>query len=210
MNKSAWGGVLLALPVLAGIRVLTPARAADNGLPVGTIIAWGGQAASVPAGWKLCNGQAVSKAAYPALFMAIGTSWGTDGVDKFNLPDLRGRFLRGVDGGAKRDPDEKTRKASNPGGNTTGAGTVQDDSLQNHTHDQKPHQHYAHYHINNVLIVQGGSIDHLASSKFSDYGGVESVAKLEGAATYGTRSKLKRGEETRPKNAAVNFIIKVK
>jgi microcystin-dependent protein len=44
-----------------------------------------------PAGWALCQGQVVSIAANQALFSLIGTTYGGDGVNTFNLPDLRGR-----------------------------------------------------------------------------------------------------------------------
>lgn len=55
---------------------------------------------SVPTGYLLCNGAAISRAEYPELFAAIGTTWGAgDGASTFNVPDLRGYFLRGVGGG---------------------------------------------------------------------------------------------------------------
>lgn len=55
---------------------------------------------SVPTGYLLCNGAAISRAQYPELFAAIGTTWGAgDGSSTFNVPDLRGYFLRGVGGG---------------------------------------------------------------------------------------------------------------
>lgn len=48
-----------------------------------------------------CDGAAVSRAAYPELFGAIGTTFGAgDGSTTFNLPDLRGRFIRGTGGNA--------------------------------------------------------------------------------------------------------------
>lgn len=59
--------------------------------------------AVIPAGWLECGGQAVSRATYSALFLAIGVLYGAgDGVNTFNLPDLRGRTLFGRDnlGGA--------------------------------------------------------------------------------------------------------------
>lgn len=55
---------------------------------------------TVPGGWLNCNGQAVSRTTYAALFTAIGTTWGAgDAVTTFNVPDLRGEFLRGLDQG---------------------------------------------------------------------------------------------------------------
>lgn len=55
---------------------------------------------TVPAGWLACDGSAVSRAAYPALFAAIGTTYGAgDGATTFNVPDMRGEFPRGDDAG---------------------------------------------------------------------------------------------------------------
>lgn len=51
-----------------------------------------------PAGWLKANGAAVSRTTYAALFAAIGTTWGVgDGTTTFNVPDLRGEFIRGWD-----------------------------------------------------------------------------------------------------------------
>jgi phage-related tail fiber protein len=55
---------------------------------------------TAPAGSLKANGAAVSRTAYAALFGAIGTTYGAgDGFNTFNLPDLRGEFLRGLDDG---------------------------------------------------------------------------------------------------------------
>lgn len=49
-----------------------------------------------PAGWLKADGAAVSRSTYAALFTAIGTTFGVgDGSTTFNLPDLRGEFIRG-------------------------------------------------------------------------------------------------------------------
>lgn len=44
-----------------------------------------------PDNWALCDGRSLDIAAYPSLYALIGTTFGGDGVDSFNLPDLRGR-----------------------------------------------------------------------------------------------------------------------
>lgn len=55
---------------------------------------------TAPAGSLKANGAAISRTAYAALFAVIGTTYGGgDGFNTFNLPDLRGEFLRGVDDG---------------------------------------------------------------------------------------------------------------
>ena len=54
--------------------------------------------------WFLCNGQAISRVTYADLFALIGTKFGTgDGTSTFNLPDYRGKFLRGLGGDSASD-----------------------------------------------------------------------------------------------------------
>jgi microcystin-dependent protein len=63
--------------------------------PIGTILSYGGE--NAPTGWMLCQGQAISRTTYAELFAVIGTAFGTgDGSTTFNIPDLRGEFLRGA------------------------------------------------------------------------------------------------------------------
>lgn len=58
-----------------------------------------------PTGWIKANGAAVSRTAYAGLFAAIGTTFGSgDGFNTFNVPDLRGEFVRGWDDGRNVDP----------------------------------------------------------------------------------------------------------
>ncbi len=52
---------------------------------------------SIPEGWLECNGAAVSRTTYAALFAVISTTWGAgDGSTTFNIPDMRGRSPIGV------------------------------------------------------------------------------------------------------------------
>lgn len=73
-----------------------------NLMPVGMIVPYAGTNTSFPpAGWFFCNGSAVSRTTYSALFNALGsgTAWGVgDGSTTFNLPDLRGYTLVGAGG----------------------------------------------------------------------------------------------------------------
>src|ERR1019366_292364 len=69
-----------------------------------------------------CNGAIVASLSYPALFAAIGTTYGAgDGSTTFGLPDLRGEFLRGVDDGRGVDPSRAF-------------GSAQGFAVQSHTH----------------------------------------------------------------------------
>ena len=64
-------------------------------LPAGTIMGYAG--ATAPFGFLFCDATAVSRAGYPQLFSAIGTTFGAgDGSTTFNLPDLRGRTIVGL------------------------------------------------------------------------------------------------------------------
>lgn len=70
---------------------------ADYLSPIGSIQIWAG--ASLPSDrWLVANGQAVNRVTYATLFQRIGTVYGAgDGSTTFNLPDLQGRFPRGID-----------------------------------------------------------------------------------------------------------------
>ena len=86
------------------VKGMTPERtgqaiaALSPGLPAASIIASAGT--TTPDGYLYCNGAAISRTTYDRLFTAIGTIFGAgDGSATFNLPDLRGEFLRGWDNG---------------------------------------------------------------------------------------------------------------
>jgi len=64
--------------------------------PPGLIATYGGSTA--PTGYLLCDGSAVSRTTYSALFTAIGTAYGAgDGSTTFNVPNLKGRVPAGYD-----------------------------------------------------------------------------------------------------------------
>lgn len=66
-------------------------------VPAGVVAEYGG--VNAPAGWLLCQGQAVSRTDYADLFAAIGTKYGEgDGSTTFNLPDARDAFPQGANG----------------------------------------------------------------------------------------------------------------
>ena len=91
--------------------------------PVGMIASFG--MASAPTGWIICDGAAVSRTVtYDALFAVIGTTWGTgDGSSTFNLPDLKGAFLRGVGTSTGFTQDHTTTLAA-----------FEDDAVGTHEH----------------------------------------------------------------------------
>lgn len=88
---------------------------------IGMVSAFAGT--SAPNGWFQCNGAAISRTTYAALFARIGTTYGSgNGSTTFNLPDLRGEFIRGLDSGRGIDPGRMV-------------GTLQADSIRSHDHD---------------------------------------------------------------------------
>lgn len=101
---------------------------------VGSIKAW--PAAAAPASWMLCDGSALSRTLYPALFAVLGTSWGAgDGSTTFNLPDARGRFVLGFGQGAGL----ANRNLADVGGEE--AHQLSIGELAVHTHIQNAHSH---------------------------------------------------------------------
>ena len=82
------------------------ATGADVGAPAGSVMMFGGDKA--PLGYLECAGQAVSRSTYSQLFAAIGTTFGNgNGSSTFNVPDLRGQFVRGWDHGRGVDQGRK-------------------------------------------------------------------------------------------------------
>jgi microcystin-dependent protein len=80
----------------ANVVAVSAFNAANTGVPSGVIMPYAGS--SEPTGWLLCSGNAVSRTTYSSLYSAIGTTYGSgDGVNTFNLPDLRGRVVAGRD-----------------------------------------------------------------------------------------------------------------
>lgn len=70
----------------------------ENAVPAGAVMAFAFDVP--PTRWLECDGSAISRASYAALFSVIGTTYGNgDGATTFNLPDFRGEFLRGWDNG---------------------------------------------------------------------------------------------------------------
>lgn len=110
-----------------------------SSVPSGIVSAFAGNTA--PTGYLLCDGSAVSRTTYANLFAAIGTTYGVgNGTSTFDLPDLRGRTVFGIDnmGGtsANRLTTTGGLTANNTRGATGGAQTVALvlENIPNHTH----------------------------------------------------------------------------
>lgn len=68
--------------------------AMDKAIPVGTIAMFGAE--KDPEGWLRCDGRLVQRSAYPKLFAAIGTSYGSSSGNDFRIPDIRERSVVGT------------------------------------------------------------------------------------------------------------------
>lgn len=189
--------------------------------PSGTIQAYGGEidgnpgdptdgealAHPPPNGWLLCNGDPLNgiDTRYASLYAAIGTSYGgSTASQSFNLPDLRGYFLRGIDTTGARDPDALSRSAMNTGGNTGATvGTFEGEQVQSHNHSITDQQH-----SHGGTFLRCGAGDQQANQgtgatcTFGQQG-------VDSSYTGITSTNASNGSETRPENVAVNYIIKL-
>ena len=104
-------------------------------VPTGVMYPYGGSTA--PTNFLLCDGDAVSRSTYSALFTAIGTSFGVgDGSTTFNLPDMRGRVPLGLDnlGGTSANRVTNSQADSIGGGNGSEGHVLTTAELASHTH----------------------------------------------------------------------------
>jgi len=93
--------------------------------------------AAIPSGWLPCTGQAVSRLAFAALFAVIGETFGVgDGISTFNLPDLRGRVVAGLDNMGGTSADRVTDEAADNLGGSMGAEShvLTEAEMPDHTH----------------------------------------------------------------------------
>ncbi|MDA8736291.1 tail fiber protein [Opitutales bacterium] len=150
--------------------------------PVGTVLTYTGDTA--PEGWLMCHGAAISRADYSALYAVIGNRFGYgNGDTTFHIPDFRGKFLRGRDAGAGYDPDRNSRGNIRTGGATgDSVGSFQSDEFRSHTHSE--------YTMTN-------------NGYGTDPGGYHWHNSVTPTTTSATG-----GNETRPVNIYVNYIIK--
>jgi microcystin-dependent protein len=161
------------------------------GSPTGSVMPFAGDASKVPEGWLLCNGNAVSRSEYAALYEVIGTAYGFgNNSTTFNLPDMRGMFLRGVSGDSEKDADAETRLPLKEGGNSGNqVGSYQSDEFESHKHG-----------LSAFITLAVGSSS-AAPGAFQPADNFTSDTRPNAMSATG-------GNETRPKNIYVNYIIK--
>lgn len=160
----------------------------ERTVPAGTVVPFAGPVHQVPDGWLLCDGSLVSRSDFTDLFDVIGTTHGEgDGFSTFRLPDYRGMFLRGVDLGRGIDPDRGSR-FNFPGGSTgDGVGSIQSAVFGRHGHS-----------LGAVGLCDAGAPN----------GGLFPLVNILQPCRARTVSTAAGGNETRPVNVYVNFLIK--
>ena len=143
---------------------------------------------SAPSGWLAADGTAVSRTTYAALFAAIGTTYGAGtGGTTFNLPDLRGYFVRGA--------------GTNTDGTASGTfGQKQGDAYPSHNHGFSDY-----YQSTGALVSAAPKIQDGGDTTYSVVtgGGGETGLYITGATDY-----QGSGTETRPDNIAMLYCIK--
>lgn len=135
--------------------------------------------ARVPAGWLYCDGAYISQSAYADLYVALGAHYGVSGSD-FRLPDLRHEFVRG------------TSSLSSD------LGVKQGQSIQSHRHELQDDDGNEHFALSDANL--GSS----AGSDAVQYQGPNET----GADTGISHTSYYGSSETRPRNMALNYIIK--
>lgn len=142
---------------------------------------------SAPTGWLKANGAAVSRTAYANLFAAIGTTFGAgDGSTTFNLPDLRGEFVRGWDDGRGVD-----------GGRAFGSSQI--DTFQGHYHRQ--------YRFDSLGSTGAGNYaiqNYASNTNNTAFASSDTVRE----AITGVNGAPRTSDETRPRNVALLACIK--
>ncbi|MEQ9366321.1 MAG: phage tail protein, partial [Leptospirales bacterium] len=138
---------------------------------------------SAPPGWIECDGREISRSLYARLFQRIGDRFGTgDGTTTFNVPDMRGEFIRGWDNGRGVD-----------GGR--GLGTGQADQMQGHGHVIRERQ---------GLEGDGGT----GFGATDPTGSLNYTGIVNEPSDDGVNGAPRTGPETRPRNIAMLYCIK--
>lgn len=194
--------------------------------PPGTIAPFAMQV--MPPGWLVCDGQAVSRADYKDLLDAIGLTWGIgDGASTFNVPDLRGLFLRGFDDnrgidrnrqfGDKQDSAFRVHRVM---GQTGGAryGRGRRSAESDNTDVDTKSTDVVSIDPNAIIMViediypaaKGTRVRRSVLDNISDNDRIELINELKNLLQHDHTivSHFVGGPETRPKNMSVIFGIK--
>jgi outer membrane lipoprotein-sorting protein len=158
-----------------------------QGAPAGAIMAYGGS--TPPENWLECDGAIINRATYANLFAAIGTAFGAgDKSTTFQIPDLRGEFLRGWDHGRGVDPGRSF-------------GTLQEDAMRNMT-GRVIVTHNSGYACGDGVFYTNASA--VSSKPLQPSGLKYSLASVG----FDASRQVPVANEIRPRNVAAMFIIK--
>ena len=151
---------------------------------------------SAPEGYLLCDGSAVSRSAYAALFALVGTTFGSgDGSTTFNVPDLQGKTIYGYD---------SSDTAFDAIGETGGAKTI---NLA-HTHTANPHTHL-------ISATSGGPSANSQTSNdvttnFSNSSHTHTISVTSGTqSATSSDSQLSSAQSILMPYITLNYIIKI-
>jgi microcystin-dependent protein len=157
--------------------------AVGAGVPVGSILTWPTDTA--PSGWLLCTGGTyAASGTYTNLYDVLGYVYGGSGAN-FQVPDYRGYFHRMRDWSEGNDPDAAGRTDRGDGTGGDNVGSVQTNSIQSHAHNVQ-------------LRDDDGSVGAWALGE----------GETDGANKGLQATSSTGGNETRPINIYVNYIIK--
>lgn len=191
-------------------------------VPVGAVNMW--VTGTAPSGWLLCQGQAVSRSTYSALFSVLGTTYGAgDASTTFNLPDLRGRVPMGA-GTGRNVADSADLTARTLGAKVSDAETVTLTSAQSgvpaHSHANtvsgtfasSSHSHVVNndgtfpYHSGNGLYyTEGNSI---ADVGYITTQGPSATASVSITNVNNTAANAAEAHTNVQPSTVINFIIK--
>ena len=194
--------------VVDNITVRNPDSASSSviPLPVGSITQYAGRTS--PDGFLICDGRALSRVTHSRLFAVIGEDWGAgDGSTTFNIPDLRGSFLRGV---GIHGSEEKANGNKFEG---PALGAFDNDQFQNF-------DRYNGMHGDEVRAGQMAVYGKTANDIPGGASPAVSFATTTAGSTFyqmitsepkddGTNGVPRDGDETKPFSAGVNYIIRV-
>ena len=169
------------------------------GVPTGSVFCIA--VATVPSGYLECNGAAVNKSTYADLFAVIGITYGgTNASSTFNLPYLRGEFIRGFDNGRGVDSGRSiaSSQSSQNQSHTHSGSATSTVTDPGHRHTTKGHGTQDDGGGNLTGSTSGSSS---SSSMFDNTTGIS----VSTSVTVGSEG----GSETRVRNVAMMYIIKI-
>ena len=168
--------------------------------------------ASAPTGWLVCDGSAVSRTTYAALFSAIGTNWGAgDNSTTFNLPDLRARAPIGVNPASGGNSALSTRTLGTNGGSESV--TLTSNNLPAHTHavSDPGHVHSAgsglQYWVHTPTAPGSAQVPAVTGSQYYTQAINNTVSATTGL-TVGNNTTTNTAVASMSPFAVMNFIIK--